>query len=254
VVKRHGAFAQVDGTFSRDGSVEPFVHKPSPTSPAETRSYLRNIGKVPVKDLPVSPYPFLRLQTQKLDLCRLSYPSRMLAGWTIHRRLKGGWSISHYLLPLPELLGSKLSPDNSARNSECRASFLSVAGSSETERCSTHAGDRFVTEVPNSVSLESVYGASFGDAVAAAAAPAMVGLFGMGVFRCRLLRRRRRTKSKKARSAIMAAVAPIAMPAIAPPEMDVEREVEVAEADFDEFEDDEMVAVGSDDDRAVLAA
>lgn len=52
----------------------------------------------------------------------------------------------------------------------------------------------------------------------------------------------------------MAAVAPIAMPAIAPPEMDVEREVEVAEADFDEFEDDEMVAVGSDDDRAVLAA
>jgi hypothetical protein len=59
----------------------------------------------------------------------------------------------------------------------------------------------------------------------------------------------------------MAAVAPIAMPAIAPPEMeeesdwdcglmfwcwglDVEREVEVAE----------MVAVGSDDDRAVLAA
>jgi hypothetical protein len=69
----------------------------------------------------------------------------------------------------------------------------------------------------------------------------------------------------------MAAVAPIAMPAIAPPEMeeesdwdcgsmfwcwglDVEREVEVAEADFDGFEDDEMVAVESDDDRAVLAA
>jgi hypothetical protein len=195
----------------------------------------------------------------------------MLAGWAIHQRLKGDWSISHYLLPLPELLGGKLSPDNSARNSECGPSFLSVPGSSETERCSTYAGDRFDTEVPNSVSPESEYGASFGNAAAAVAAPAMVGLFGMGVFRCRLLRRRRRRKNKKARSAIMAAVAPIAMPAIAPPEMEgeldwdcgllfwfwglgVEREVEVAEADFDGFEDDEMVAVGSDDDRAVLAA